>query len=62
MEPLPVIEPVDIVRDRHLGLGLRLKLPMPDQLVLERTKEAFYGRIVVAITLATHAGYHPATR
>ena len=48
MEALPVIESLDIVLDRPLGLRLILKLPMPHHLVLERTEEAFHGHIVVA--------------
>src|SRR5512143_3791732 len=39
-----------------------LKASMPDQLVLERTEEAFHRRIVVTIALAIHTGHHPAPR
>jgi hypothetical protein len=35
MQPLPIIELLDILNNRHLGLRLILKLSMMDQLVLE---------------------------
>ena len=34
MQALAVMEALDILRDGIVGLGLILKLPMPDQLIL----------------------------
>jgi len=58
MQPLPVIEPVDVVFDSHLGLSLILKLPMVHQLILQRTEEALHWGIVIAVALQTPTGDH----
>src|SRR5881628_3721372 len=50
-----VIEALDVFEDRLTGLGLILELPMPDQFILERTKEALDRGVVVAVALAAHA-------
>jgi len=39
MQALAVIDALDILRDVIVGLGLILKLPMPDQLILNVLKK-----------------------
>lgn len=62
MQPLPIIEPLDIIDNRGLGLSLILKLPMVHHLVLQRTKEALHWGIVIAVALPTHTGDHAELR
>ncbi len=38
MQALSVIEALDVLEDGLTGLGVILELPMPDQLILERSK------------------------
>ena len=47
MEALPVIEALDVLKDRLAGLGLILELPVPDQLILERSAETLGRRVGV---------------
>ena len=44
-----------------LRLSVIVHLPMPHQLILQRTQEAFPRRIVVAITLPTHTHHYSTT-
>jgi hypothetical protein len=59
MEPLAVIEHLDILRNRRACFRMMLETLMTSQLVLQRTEEAFDRRIVVTIALATHLGMTP---
>ena len=59
MQSLPVVEPVDIVLDRVLGLGLILKLQVPYPFILQRAKEALDRRVVIAVALTAHTDHHP---
>src|SRR5437899_1387701 len=60
MQALAVVESFDVVPDGLSGLGLILELPVSDQLVLQRTEEAFHRRVVVTIAFATRTGDDPA--
>src|SRR5690606_39483268 len=49
MQPLPVVEHLDVIKDRCTCLVARIEGSMPGQLVLQVSEEAFCHRIVMAI-------------
>ena len=49
-----VIEPIDILEDRALGLTACVPTIAPDQLSLDGFEERFNHGIVIAIALAAH--------
>ena len=59
MPSLTVVEHLHIVEQAGSGLIARLVITVHDQIGLERVEEAFHGRIIPAITLATHALLNP---
>jgi len=62
MQPLAIVEPFDVLKDRLAGRGPILELPMSDQLILERTEEALDRGVVVAVALAAQAQNDAPTR
>ena len=49
-----IVEPIDILEDRALGLTARVPTITPDQLSLDGLEERFYHGIVITITFAAH--------
>ena len=49
-----IVEPIDILEDRALGLTARVPTITPDQLSLDGFEERFNHRIVVTISLTAH--------
>lgn len=58
MQPLPVIEHLDVIKDRCPGFIAGPEGSMPGQFVLQVAEEAFHHRVIIRITLAAHAGDH----
>ena len=49
-----IVEPIDILEDRSLGLTARVPTITPDQLSLDGFEERLDHGIVIAIALAAH--------
>src|SRR5713226_1437274 len=58
MQPLAIVEDLDVLEDRRPRLFAGVEGVMMDELVLERAEEALGARIVEAVALAGHAGDH----
>ena len=56
--PLPVVEHFDVLGDLVFSLLPGGIAPVVDELVFQCTPEAFDGRVIVAVALATHRGDH----
>ena len=61
MQALPIIEALDILKDRVSGFGAILKRALMRELVFQRTEKTFHHGIVIAVALATQAQHDPAT-
>jgi len=59
MQSFAIVEQLDVIKDFCPSLISGLIISMVNDLVLERAKEAFRHRIVVAVALAAHAAQHP---
>src|SRR5436853_4360086 len=57
MQPLPIIEHLDKLEHLRTGFLPRVVIPVMDQLILERTKEALDHGVVITVALAAHAGH-----
>lgn len=53
-----IIEQLNIVEQSRSGFISVFKHTMERPFVLERTKEAFNDSVIIAVTLAAHAGHH----
>ena len=62
MQPLSIIEHLDELKHVRLDFLSRMILPLVHQLILERTEETLYDRIVVTVPFAAHAGDQPGLR
>ena len=62
MQPLPVVKPLNVVKDRHACFRAGGKdLPVPvNRFKLERSKETLGHRIVIAVARPAHAADHVA--
>src|ERR1700738_2551026 len=58
MQPLGIVEPLDVVADRGFGCVARRVAFVVDQLDAQRGEEALSDGIVPTIALAAHAGNH----
>ena len=58
MSPGPVIETFDVIKGATSGLSPCLKRLAINTFTLEAMKEAFHGRIIVAIGSPAHASSH----
>ncbi len=56
MQQLPIRAHFDELKHLRAGLLPRVVIPIMDQLVLERAKEALDDRVVGAVALPAHAG------
>ena len=54
MAAVRIVEPIDILEDRSLGLTARVPTITPDQLGLDGFEERLDHGIVIAIALAAH--------
>lgn len=62
MQPLPVVEHFDELKDLHLGFVAAVVVPLMDQFILQRAKEAFDDGIVVTVPLTAHARHEARLR
>jgi hypothetical protein len=58
VQPLPVVEHVDVVKDRHMHFQASRKDATLNRSELERSKETLCHHIVVAVARPTHAADH----
>jgi hypothetical protein len=56
VEPLGIIEGFDVIKEHGLGFGTVTRGPILETLGFKRSKEAFHRRVIVAASLAAHAG------
>ncbi len=51
----PVVEALQVLKDRLPGLAAALEAREVNTLTLERSEERLHSRVVIAISFATHA-------
>src|SRR5205809_995335 len=56
MNPLPIVEDLDVLEDLRLRVLSRPIVSLVHQFVLERAEKALHHRVVVAVPPAAHAG------
>ena len=62
MAPLPVIEYLDILKHRRLGIRVRLKILQIDSCSFSGMEEALRYRVVPTVALAAHTGLYAVLR
>ena len=56
MNPLPVVEDLDELKDLRVRVRSRRIVPLVDQLIFQRAEEALDDGVVVTAPFAAHAG------
>jgi hypothetical protein len=59
MNSFAMVKQFNVLKAFRSSVIPTLIVPVVNDLVLQRTQKAFSHRIVIAITLATHAAQHP---
>ena len=55
---LPIVKYLDILGDLPNGLFSRLVATVVDKLIFERSLEALYGSIIIAVVFSAHGCFH----
>lgn len=59
MQAFAIVEQLNVLKDLRSCLVSRLIIAVVNDLILQRTEEAFDHGVVIAVALAAHAAQHP---
>ncbi len=58
VNPLAIVEHLDVFKEIVLGLGTSLVVAVMNQLGFQGTKEALHRRVIITVTGTAHAGQY----